>query len=178
MIKSAACLPLLAAGALLFQGCATSKHTQSSLTADDDRAYFEVLRSDFNTTKIHTLNQVMKLTAPEADKFWPIYRNYESELAPIGDAKLALIREFFTHYNNGTLNDQNASEMARQWFANAQARLDLWKKYHQQISDALSPMRAAQFIQVEHQMALFVDLQIASEMPQIAPTCRYRPRPD
>jgi hypothetical protein len=46
-------------------------------------------------------------------------------------------------------------------------RLALWKKYHQRISRAVSPVRGAQFLQVEHQMALFVDLNIASEMPVI-----------
>lgn len=169
-MKSVIRLSVLATCALFLHGCATSRPKQANLTADDARAYFEVLRSEFNTTKIHTLNQVMKLTAPEADKFWPIYRNYEKDLAAVGDAKLALIQEFFTHYKNGTLNDQNARELAPRWLANVQARLDLWKNYHQQISQALSPMRAAQFLQVEHQMALFVDLQVASEMPQITPS--------
>jgi hypothetical protein len=46
-----------------------------------------------------------------------------------------------------------------------QDRLSLWKKYQKKISKAVSPMRAAQFLQVEHQMALFIDLSIASEMP-------------
>jgi hypothetical protein len=158
---------ILVTGSLLLHGCATSGKPKASLTADDARAQLEVLRSDFNTTKIYTLNQVMKLTAAEADKFWPIYRNYEKELAAVGDRKLALIREFFTHHLNGTLTDQNSKEMAVQWLQNSQDRLDLWKKYHQQISDAVSPIRAAQFLQVENQMAIFVDLNIASEMPVV-----------
>ena len=57
--------------------------------------------------------------------------------------------------------------MAAQWLQNVQDRLDLWKKYCQQISDAVSPVRAAQFLQVENQMAIFVDLNIASEMPVV-----------
>jgi len=156
---------ILAAGALLLHGCATSNQKQPSLTSDDTRAYFEVLRSDFNTTKIRTLNQVMKLTAAEADKFWPLYRNYEKQLAVVGDRKLALIREFFALHQAGALNETNSKELAAKWLANVQDRLDLWKIYYQQISDAVSPIRAAQFLQVENQMALFVDLNIASEMP-------------
>ena len=126
-----------------------------------------MLRSDFNAGKIRALNQVMKLTVAEADKFWPIYRQYEQDLAAVGDRKLALIREFLTCHKAGTLADQNSKEMGAQWLQNAQDRLDLWKKYHQQISDAVSPMRAAQFLQVENQMAIFVDLNIASEMPVV-----------
>jgi hypothetical protein len=156
---------ILVASSLLLHGCATSRQPEASLTVDDARAQLEVLRSDFNTTKIHTLNQVMKLTAPEAEKFWPIYRQYESELGTVGDRKLALIIEFMAHHKAGTLTDQNSQVLATQWLQNAQDRLDLWKKYQQQISDAVSPIRAAQFLQVENQMAIFVDLNIASEMP-------------
>jgi hypothetical protein len=60
--------------------------------------------------------------------------------------------------------------MAAQWLQNSQARLDLWKKYNLKISRAVSPIRAAQFLQVENQVALFVDMSIASEMPEIAPS--------
>ena len=158
---------ILVAGSLLLHGCATSGQPKAGLTADDARAQLEVLRSDVNTTKIHTLNQVMKLTAAQADQFWPIYRNYEQELALVGDRKLALIQEFMTHQQAGTLTDENSKVMAAQWLQNVQDRLDLWNKYHQQISDAVSPVRAAQFLQVENQMAIFVDLNIASEMPVV-----------
>jgi hypothetical protein len=157
----------LCCGALLFQGCASSKPDPSKFTADDARAYFEVLRSDFNTSKIRALNEVMKLTVPEADKFWPVYRNYEKDLAPLSDRKLALIREFLTYRKAGTFDDTKAKELAGQWLQNAQDRLDLWKKYNALISEQVSPMRAAQFLQVEHQMALFIDLEIASEMPMV-----------
>jgi hypothetical protein len=143
--------------------------TAAGNQTDDVRAYLEVLRSDFNATKIRTINQVMKLTGPEAEAFWPIYRQYEKELAGVGDEKLGLIRDFMTCYRNGTLNDQNTKKMARQWLDNSQARLDLWKKYHKKIVKAVSPVRAAQFLQIENQMALFVDMSIASEMPEIAP---------
>ena len=157
----------LSAAAVLLQGCASSSHQQAPTNPDEARAYLEVLRSDFNADKIRVLNQVMKLNAAEADKFWPIYRNYEKDLAVVGDRKLALIQEFMAHQRAGTLDDQNSKEMAVQWLQNSQDRLDLWKKYHQQISDAVSPVRAAQFLQVENQMAIFVDLNIASEMPVV-----------
>ena len=157
----------LSAAAVLLQGCASSSHQQAPTNPDEARAYLEVLRSDFNADKIRVLNQVMKLNAAEADKFWPIYRNYEKDLAVVGDRKLALIQEFMAHQRAGTLDDQNSKEMAVQWLQNSQDRLDLWKKYHQQISDAVSPIRAAQFLQVENQMAIFVDLNIATEMPLV-----------
>ena len=165
----------LSAAVVLLQGCASSSRQPAPANPDEARAYLEVLRSDFNATKIRTLNQVMKLTAAEADKFWPIYRSYEQELALVVDRKLALMQEFRTGQKAGTLTNENAKVLALQWLQNAQDRLDLWKKYHQQISDALSPIRAAQFLQVENQMAIFVDLNIASEMPVVGAPAERKP---
>ena len=159
-------LTLLSATGLL-SGCATSNPKSAPANGDEARAYIEMLRSDFNASKVRTLNQVMKLTAAEADKFWPLYRNYENELAAVSDRKLALFVEFMRLQKAGTLTDQNSRELAVQWLQNTQDRLDLWKKYQRQISDAVSPIRAAQFLQVENQMAIFVDLNIASEMPDV-----------
>jgi len=158
-------LRFLLAGSLLLCGCATSP--KAGLSEDEKRAQLEALRSDFNTYKTRTFNQFLKLTAVEADKFWPLYRNYETELASVGDRKLALVREFLARHRAGTLDENNSREMADRWLVNVQERLDLWKKYHKLICDALSPVRAAQFLQVENQMAIFVDLNIASEMPMV-----------
>ena len=85
----------------------------------------------------------------------------------MGDRKLALIRDFARLHLSGTLDNMNAADLAARWLKNTQERIDLWKKYHKQISRAVSPIRAAQFLQVEHQMALFIDLNIATEMPVV-----------
>jgi hypothetical protein len=158
---------VIIATALLFAVPSVQAQTGTTNVTDDARAYMEMLRSDFNATKIRTINQTMKLTAPEADKFWPIYRDYEKELAAVGDRKLDLIRDFFKHYKDGTLDDKMAKKMSEDWLNINQARLDLWKKYSRKISKAVSPIRAAQYLQVENQLALFVDMSIASEMPSL-----------
>jgi hypothetical protein len=119
----------------------------------------------------------MKLSVAEANSFWPIFRQYEKDLAEVGDRRMTLISGFLTHHKAGTLTDQNSSEMAAQWLQNNQDRLDLWKKYHQRISDAVSPIRAAQFLQVENQMTIFVDLNIASEMPMFSTPVETKPKP-
>jgi len=134
---------------------------------DDLRAVLEELRSDVNGYKVHVLNQAMQLTGPEAEKFWPVYRQYEQELARVAEQKIALLRDFYDRSANGTLDNKAADRMAQQWLKNVQARLDLWKKYRKKIAQAVSPARAAQFLQVEHQVALFMDLNIAAEMPAL-----------
>jgi len=63
-----------------------------SADPDDLRAVLETLRSDVNGYKVRVINQAMQLTGPEAEKFWPIYRQYEQELGKVADKKIALIR--------------------------------------------------------------------------------------
>ena len=137
---------------------------------DDARAYVEKLRTDTNATKIKLLNDVMQLTADEARKFWPVYREYEAEQSGVAERKVRLIQEFFTLHRDGKMTNESAKKLAPQWLQVAQDRLDLWKKYHAKISTAVSPLRAAQFLQVENQLAIFVDFGIASEMPSLGAT--------
>ena len=136
---------------------------------DDTRAYFEVMRSQFNADKVAVYNQVLKLTPAESEKFWPVYRDYERELAAVSDQKLELVRDFFKRQEGGKLTNKDSAVIAEKWLKNAQRRLDLWKKYYRKISEAVSPTRAAQFLQLENQIALFIDIGIASEMPAITP---------
>lgn len=173
-----ASLTLLAGGALVCASLLAQEPPKTPAPAgnvDDLRASLEVLRSDVNTAKIATLNQAMKLTGPEAELFWPIYRAYEKELAAVGDRKLELIREFGAAHFGGKLDDKKAADLAQRWLKNTQDRLDLWKKYHKRISAKVSPMRGAQFLQIENQMALFVDLNIAAEMPVVGAKPPARP---
>jgi hypothetical protein len=140
---------------------------KSETEPDNLKAILEVLRSDVNSYKIRVLNQVMELTGPEADEFWPIYREYENELAAVGDRKVTLLRDYATMRDKDAMDQQAWDELSKKWLENVQDRLDLWKEYQKKISKAVSPMRAAQFLQVENQMALFIDLNIASEMPAV-----------
>ena len=160
--------PLLLAAVLpLSSVTAFTQTTPASAEADDLHAVLQELRSDVNAYKVRVLNQAMQLTGPEAEKFWPVYRQYEQKLACVAEKKIALLREFGDRSANGTLDNKAADTMARQWLKNVQARLDLWKKYQKKIAKTVSPARAAQFLQVEHQVALFMDLNIAAEMPAL-----------
>ena len=141
--------------------------TPTAPAADDLRATLEMLRADVRAVKIRALNETMQLSATEADKFWPVYRQYEKELGTVSDQKLALLREFTDRLNSGTLDNPAADRLAQQILKNIQARLDLWKKFQKKFARTLSPARAMQFLQVEHQMALYIDVNIARDLPSL-----------
>ena len=152
---------LVLAGVIAFAASAYASDNE------DIQAYLELFRSDLNSTKITLINEVMRMTEEEGKIFWPLYRKYETELATLGDARLTLIQQFARLHVAGTLGDSDASEIAGKWFALQKKRLTLWKEYHDKISSALSATRATQFVQVEHQISLLVDIGIASQVPLV-----------
>ena len=143
--------------------------TPAARAAVDDNIYnyLQVLRSDFNSAKVELVNRIMKLSAEEAQKFWPVYREYEAELGKMAVDRAELIQEFVQSHKDGTFDNPRADDIATRWFKGQRARLDLMEKYHKKFKKSLSPIRAGQFLQIEHQLAIFIDITIASEMPLV-----------
>ncbi len=135
--------------------------------SDNIYNYLQLLRSDFNTAKVDVVNKIMKLSEDDAKKFWPIYREYENELGKLAVSRTELIAAFAKAHNDGTFDNAKAKVMADGWFKGQRARLDLLEKYHGKIEKALSPVQAGQFLQIENQIGLFIDVAIASEMPLV-----------
>ncbi len=129
--------------------------------------YLELLRSDFNSAKVGIINSIMKLSAADADKFWPLYREYEQALADQSVNRAEFIAEFVQTHQDGTFDEKRAKAMAKRWFKLQRTRLDLLEKYHGKIERALSAVHAGQFLQIENQLMLFIDLTIAAEMPLV-----------
>jgi hypothetical protein len=129
--------------------------------------YLQLIRSDLNSAKVEIINRIMKLSVEDAQKFWPIYRAYENELAKQAVNRAEFIGEFIQAHKDGTFDNPKAKDMARRWFKAQRARLGLLEKYHSKIEKALSPVQAGQFLQIENQIGLFIDVTIASEMPRV-----------
>ena len=125
------------------------------------------MRADLSDGKIRIINKVMNLSNDEAKVFWPIYQEYESELFDLGDQRVELIRRFAAAQNSGKLESRDATELADAYFKFEQQQIDLQKQYHGIIAKELSPVRAAQFAQIEHRVGTIVDLSIAAELPLI-----------
>jgi hypothetical protein len=129
--------------------------------------YLPLLRSDMNSLKVELVNSIMNLSAEDAKKFWPIYRNYENELGKLAIDRAELVAEFVQSHQDGSFDNAKAKDIARRWFKSQRARLDLLEKYHAKIEKALASVQAGQFLQIENQLGLFIDITIASEMPKV-----------
>jgi hypothetical protein len=129
------------------------------------RAYADLLRSDVRAQKSAILTELMEFSDSEEAKFWPVYREYETALAKINDDRLALIKEYAANY--ATLTDAVADRLARGALDVEARRQDLKRRYYERFASVLSPKTAARFLQVENQILLLLDLQIAASLPLV-----------
>ena len=130
--------------------------------------YLQLLRSDFNAVKVEIINKIMKLSETDAKKFWPIYREYENELSKQAMNRAELVAGFVKTQKDGTFDNAKAQALSQQLFKTQRARLDLLEKYHGKFEKELTSLQAAQFLQIENQLGLFIDVTIAGEMPIIS----------
>ena len=162
---------LAAAGVLAALGIslmAAPNATESAAPAGGQaNAYLAQMRGELSRGKVKLINDVMRLNADESAKFWPIYEEYESELFELGDKRVELIKRFATEQRAGKLSNAEASTLADGYFDFESKRVELTKKYYDEIARELSPVRAAQFTQIEHRVGTVVDLMIAADMPLI-----------
>ena len=74
-------------------------------------AYVELLRSDLRSQKVAIITDIMQFSEAEDAKFWPVYREYETELSAVNDDRIALIKEYADAYGN--ITDAIADRLAR-----------------------------------------------------------------
>lgn len=129
------------------------------------RAYVELLRSDVRAKKTVILTELMQLNDDQAEKFSPIYREYDFELQALNDQKLAWIQEYAKNYQN--MADEKADELAKLALALENKRNALKAKYYEKFREQLGGILATRFLQIENQMLMVVDLQIASSLPTV-----------
>jgi len=129
------------------------------------RAYVELLRSDVRSQKVAILTEIMDFTEREDAAFWPIYREYDVELSKINDDRVKLIQEYAKNYDQ--MADPVADRIARGALDLEARRHALKVKYYDRLKTALSPKTAARFLQVENQLLMIIDLQIAAALPVV-----------
>jgi hypothetical protein len=128
-------------------------------------AYIELLRSDIQAERVAVIGQIMQLNEADSAKFWPIYREYQTELTALNDIKIGVVREYVENYDKVT--DKAADRSANTIFDFESKRLALKKKYYERMKNALSAKTALQFFQVENQILMLLDLQLSSSLPAV-----------
>ena len=147
--------------------CASALFAQApvhSTTQDQNiDTYVELLRQDIKSQKVAVISVMMNMVPEEASAFWLVYKEYDQELTVLVNDKLALIKDYADHYSS--LSDEKATELASKVLDMEEKRTALKRKYLEEFGKVLPGKAAARFLQIENQLLMLLDLQVASNLP-------------
>ena len=109
------------------------------------------------------MGEVMLLNVEDAKKFWPIYSDFNDELAKVNNLRSDNIQEYARTYTSMT--DEKADELIKRALDYHRQRSELLGKYYERFKQELGAITAARFVQIENQLLMIIDLQIASSLP-------------
>jgi len=163
-IRLAALALALAAATSL---CAQETHIQEPARSKELNAqgYVQLLRADLSAKKEQIVRETMELNDQQSAIFWPIYREYHAEQTKLTADKLAIVADYSQNFS--AMTDGMADELAQRVMQLDEKRMALREQCYAIMKKALSSTLAVRFFQVEHQLQLIVDLQIAANLPII-----------
>lgn len=112
-----------------------------------------------NAYKIGFFTKKLNLTSQEAEKFWPVYNEYQKQKNLIHLEKVTLIRNF--NQDESTLSDNQLAEIGDKLIGYIVQESSLAVTFHKKLNEVLSPAKVIRFYQAENQYKtqLLNDLQ-------------------
>ena len=123
----------------------------------------ELLRTDLDASRKATVAKALDLSETESAAFWPLYRQYQIDLAQLKDRKVKIILDFLESHDN--MSNDNADDLMDRFFDFKEDELKLRKKYKKQFSKILPATRVLRWIQIENKYDILVDVQLSDRIP-------------
>jgi hypothetical protein len=138
---------------------------------------FPVIRSSAQNTNLEKLNNYkigfftkkLNLTSEEAEKFWPVYNDYQGQRNLIQREKLKLNRNF--NQNESSLSDNQLEEMGDKYVDCLVQESNLAVAFHKKLKEVLPPVKIILYYQAENQYKV----QLLNELQNVKQQQRLRP---
>jgi len=126
---------------------------------------FELVRSIFNSERKVLFAQNMELSTKQAELFWPIYEAYEKEKAPMGNARVKLVKQLVDDADK--LTDDKIDALYKESFALTMKRMKLRRKYYKIIKKQVNTEVAARFLQLDEYVNTAITAQLLDGIPLV-----------
>jgi Spy/CpxP family protein refolding chaperone len=128
-------------------------------TATDEQILLKQLMTDKKAVYAKNLD----LTGTEAEKFWPIYDEYEAKVKKLDDRFLANLNKFAEKYDS--LSEADAAVVLKEKMAIEKDRMALKQEYTKKIAKVLPPKKALRYAQVETRVENMVRRDVYGLIP-------------
>jgi polyhydroxyalkanoate synthesis regulator phasin len=109
----------------------------------------------------------MELTESEAKAFWPVYEEYQKELAALNQRIGKLIASYAADYNANTLTDEKAKKLTDELVAIGKAEGALPASFVPKLNKVLPPKKVVRYLQIENKIRALIKYSLAEEVPLV-----------
>jgi hypothetical protein len=109
----------------------------------------------------------MKLTETEAQKFWPVYEDYQAELGKLNGRVAKLIEAYADVYNENSMTDDKARKMVSELISIDEAEAAVKKLFAPRLYKALPAVKVARYLQIENKIRAALRYELASAVPLV-----------
>jgi Spy/CpxP family protein refolding chaperone len=150
---------LIAVAALAAFGASDLSFAQATNVKDDT----ELLISQIQTDKRAVVLSAMDLTDAQVAAFTPIYDKYQADMKEQFASAVEMLNKFAANY--GSMTDDAAKDILKDWFKLRDSRNATMKKYAKQMERELPATKVLQWVQIENKLNTLLDVQAASVVP-------------
>ena len=139
----------------------------SSQDVDPQQAEQELAaaRAELQAGRDQIIREDLQLTETEAAAFWPIYREYVTDIMVFRDRKTELIGRFVQAVGSDGFDDEFAAWLIEENFAIKDGWSGTQKAYVPRFKAVLPVQKVARFYQLENKMDSEIDAQLAIAIP-------------
>jgi len=119
----------------------------SSLIGQPRGNDYQNKREKIEAMKIAFITQRLSLNREEAQKFWPVYNEYDAEKGKLRKEKREQYRDYKTNFDD--LSDEEITKFVDSQIIYRQRELDIQKKYHIDLKGVLPIRKVALLYKAE-----------------------------
>ncbi len=146
---------------LFFLAISAFIFTQAQI-GDDELA---MIKDFLKTEKKDLVKEYMKLDEAQSAKFWPLYDEFQEKRRGLAQERLQIIKDYGASF--ASMTDDQASSIVKRIFKNDKAYSKLQQSYFKKFSKSISPIKAAQFLQLEEYFRTMIRAEIQDAIPFI-----------
>ena len=138
-----------------------------SMAQDKPADNMQILREKLNADKKLVVATNMELTESEAKGFWPIYEQYQKDLAKINQRIANMLDSYANDFRSKSLTDDKAKKLIDEALGIDKAEADLKSTYAPKLSKVLPMTKVVRYLQIENKIRAVVKYDIASGVPLV-----------
>jgi len=136
----------------------------SPVVAQDN---MQILRDKIKADKKLVVAANMELTESEAKGFWPVYEEYQKDLAALNQRIGKLIDSYAADYRANTLTDEKAQKLIDELVAIEKDDGGLQATYAPKLGKVLPAKKVARYLQIENKIRAALKYELAANIPAV-----------